>query len=148
MNEPGEFYNEEQRKYVHDILRAIGWKKSHKGHWYDEKIRDKEGNWLVKFETMSKYQSGSVSKYTKYIMNQLNGQIPTIDYKVKEPYFTQEQIKDIQKKFFLKRYSAPYLEKLYQCDGIEVLWVIQMTYKRVKEHMKRNETNSRTNKST
>lgn len=135
-NNPGEFYNEEQRKYVYDILRAIGWTKSHKGHWYDNKLVDRDGKWLVDFGPIAKRQKGMKSRYTHYITNYLNNKIPFITYTNKEPYFTNEQIKEIQKKFFIDRYTAPYLSHYYECDEREILWVIQMTYKRLKELMR------------
>lgn len=135
-NKPGEFYNEEQRKYTYDILRAIGWTKSHKGHWYDNKIVDKDGNWLVKFIPTPKRQKGKPSRFTQYILNELNGKIPYVTYTVKEPYFTDEQIKDIQRKFFIDRYSSTYLYEYYDCDELEILWIIQMTYKRIRELMR------------
>lgn len=134
-NEPGVFYNDEQRDYTHDILRVIGWKHSPKGHWYDDKIRNVNGDWLVDIRSPhTKFRVKSVSKYTKWLSD--NGmEIPKITYSSKDAYFTDEELRKVQDLYFGKRVSSVYVSEIMKCDEKEVKYVIHRTYKLIKALM-------------
>lgn len=138
-DKPGEFYNDQQRKYVYDILRAIGWTKSHKGYWYDNKLRDKDGNWLIEFEQPSPMKSKNY-KPSKYFvwLKKYNKPIPKVRYHSREPYFTDEIIDIIQEQYFVDNLTIEYLAYKYECDKREIAWIVHRTYKVIK-HMMANE---------
>ena len=47
----GEFNDEEQKRQVFEFLELIGWKHNPDNNiWYNNKHRDKDGNWLIKFD--------------------------------------------------------------------------------------------------
>lgn len=49
--QPNQYTDEAQKKQTFDTLKAIGWKfNKENGIWYDDKIKDKNGNWLIKFK--------------------------------------------------------------------------------------------------
>jgi len=48
--QPNQYTDDAQKKQTFDTLKALGWKfNKEKGIWYDDKIKDKNGNWLIKF---------------------------------------------------------------------------------------------------
>jgi hypothetical protein len=145
---PGQWFNKEQEQDVSFILTTIGWKyNKEKNVWYDNKIKDMNGEWLVAFKKYKKTRWGGRGKY--YDLIQSIGRIPYVTYQSKEAFFSDDQIKEIQHRFFIDGESAGYLTKDYNCDPIQVQWVVAMTYKKLREIKKSNDkTITRSNKST
>ena len=128
LEKPGKFVDAEQKKYVHDILKSIGWKQSPKGHWYDNKIRDIDGKWLKELKNIPMKTKSVPSKYMIWLEERELG-IPRVRYELKDRYFTDEQVDQIQKEYFFKHYTVPYLSFRYQCDEKEIKYIIHRTYK-------------------
>ena len=138
---PGVFYNDAQEKEVAAILRAIGWKRSQKGIWYDDKIKSKTGEWLIEFSEPSplKVKYTDPSKYLTWIQEN-NIDLPKIRYKNRKPYFTNQEIDDIQDQYFNHRVTAKYLAHKYECNIKEVKYVIHRTYRLIKHQLKNEKT--------
>jgi hypothetical protein len=150
LRNPGEWYSKEQEQDVALILTTIGWKYNKKNkQWYDDKIRDKDGNWLIDVQKRTKIR-GYTGPGKYYNLIKEIGRIPFITYHAKEPFFNDNDIKDIQHKFFIEGLSAGYLTREYDCDPNEIQWVVSMTYKRLRAIQKKTDgkTNTRPNKST
>jgi hypothetical protein len=134
----GEFYDKEQEMIVTQFLRLLGWKRSKNGNFYDDKIRDRDGNWLVDIESYPmRSKTYMPSKYYKWIQKN-NKQLPKVRYTSREPYFTDEELDAIQKEYFDNFVTSTYLAAKYQCDPKEIKYIIFRTYKLI-QHMMTDE---------
>ena len=135
---PGDWFNEDQKKYVSDILYSIGWKHNkEKNIWYDNKIKDQDGNWLVDLipdgpKVFRREYKNSNTKYRRIVGDDPN-KIPTISYTIKsKEVFTPEQIRDIQIKYFINNRSTGHLSDEYGVPTKNIMWVVLTTYKKFK----------------
>lgn len=135
---PGEWFNEDQEKYVSDILYAIGWKHNkEKNIWYDNKIKDRDGNWLVDLvpdgpKVFRREYKNSNTKYRRIVGEDPN-KLPTIKYNTRsKKVFTPEQIRDIQIEYFINNRSTGHLADEYGVSTKSVMWVVLTTYKKFK----------------
>jgi hypothetical protein len=130
---PGEWDSKQQEEDVAWILKTIGWKKSKEGHWYDGKIRGRSGEWL-KYIPTSRFlvKNYEQSKYTKFIKEN-DMKLPTVRYKSKRPYFTDEEIDYIQDQYFNHQVTSTHLADKFNCDLKEVRYITTRTYTLIKE---------------
>jgi hypothetical protein len=132
-NNPNEYYNETQRKEVEFILKTIGWKFNEKnGIWFDDKIKNKDGEWLINFRSSGK---GKTSKLRRKVQNN-GGEIPFIKYTVKstdseEDSLTPEEIRLCQQLYFAQNYTTAELVDIFGVPEKEIRWVILTTRKRI-----------------
>lgn len=62
-NKPNTWKDEEQRILTWSFLESMGWKfNEEKGIWYDDKIKDKDGNWLVNVRGRRAYKKRAYSE--------------------------------------------------------------------------------------
>lgn len=146
-NNPGEFCDKEQEEYLTDFLHVLGWKKSSSGNWYDNKIRDKEGNWLKKvrpYPRITKKATNSI--YFNFVRNS-DQPLPKVRYTSREPYFTNDELDAIQYDYFYSDKTSSYLAYKYDCPEKEINFVIHRTYKLIKTLLG-SETKTNGNKNT
>ena len=128
---PGEFCDDQQREEVHSILKAIGWSYNEdNGVWYDGKIKNKDGEWLVDVESSS---PGPATKYRRFVQDN-NIKVPAVGYSripEEERPLNTEQILDIQNKFFFNNKTYHQLAKEYDTPIKNINWVILTTYRRL-----------------
>ena len=134
---PGEWFNKKQEQDTAVLLRAIRWKK-YKGTWYDNKIRDKDGNWL-KTLTKKHVQRRKIHSKAKQWID--SNYIPTIKYNVYKGCndFSGDIIKEIQEQYFIKNKTIKSLSIEYNMDRKYVQYIITKTKTKVKE-LSNNET--------
>jgi len=132
---PGVWDSEEQKELVHNILRTIGWKHNQeKDIWFDNKIRNRDGEWLVDINSRKNLQyknyKGYESKVRKYVKGNPN-KIPKVSYGYNHPekMFSEDIIRDIQVLFFIEGISTRELVDIYQCTKKNINWVILSTYR-------------------
>lgn len=62
-NKPNTWKDENQRIETWSVLECMGWKfNEEKGIWYDNKIKDKDGNWLVNVRGRRAYKKRAYSE--------------------------------------------------------------------------------------
>lgn len=131
---PGEWADEEQKQYVYYILKTIGWKHNkQKDIWYDNKIKNKDGEWLVdvKRRPFRRYDS----KVRNYVGKDYD-KLPRVAYGKTNPekIFDQDTLRDIQILFFIKGISTRELVEMYQCTKKNIDWIIYTTYKEFRKN--------------
>ena len=126
---PGVFIDDEQKKHVHDLLYAIGWKLNEKKNiWYDDKIKDKDGNWLV--DTSADYHSKRQETKWRRLIGGDETKIPRV-----KPYnrvldIDEDTIRHIQILYFIKNHTSNELVEKYGYSNVD--WVIKTTMKKIR----------------
>jgi len=130
---PNEYCDDTQRQEVFDILTAIGWKFNKKnGIWYDNKIKNKDGEWLVDIEPVG---TGCKTKLRKKVQDD-GIPIPKVYYTVRRPEgeehpLTRQEIRLCQELYFLQNYTTKELVDIFGVSLKEIKWVILTTRKKM-----------------
>jgi hypothetical protein len=134
---PGEFNDEEQKRQVFEFLQLIGWKHNKiKNIWYNNKHRDKEGNWLIKFNNkkIKVVKPKPKDKSARFIPFD---ELPKIEleYAVKHQMIPQDVIDDVVYRYYNKLETTTQVCEAYpQYPYIKIVYIIG----RVKILIRRN----------
>ena len=138
---PGEWFSKQQEQDTSRLLRAIGWKKTHKGVWYDDKIRDREGNWLKNTKPKFVFGQRKVwSKEKRWIRE--NGNIPWIHYGQNKRILTDEQVKQVQEDYYLNNLTIANIANRLKVNKGHIAYIVAKTNQRVKMMIKNEEIGS------
>jgi hypothetical protein len=124
---PGEFNDEEQKRQVFEFLQLIGWKHNKiKNIWYNNKHRDKEGNWLIKFNNkkIKVVKPKPKDKSARFIPFD---ELPKIEleYAVKHQMIPQDVIDDVVYRYYNKLETTTQVCEAYpQYPYIKIVYII------------------------
>jgi hypothetical protein len=126
---PGEFNDEEQKRQVFEFLQLIGWKHNpNKNIWYNNKHRDKDGNWLITFNNKKvkvvKPKPKPKDKSVRFIPFD---ELPKIkfEYAVKHQMIPQDVIDDVVYRYYNKLETTTQVCEAYpQYPYIKIVYII------------------------
>ncbi len=123
---PGEWYDDKQKEYVHDILKSIGWKyNEEKNVWYDEKIRNKEGEWIV--DVTTKYTARTHHGGTKEYLQRHPEELPRFKI-LKHKHLSDKLVRDIQVDYFINNYTQNKCIMKHQISEKDMQYILRRTY--------------------
>jgi hypothetical protein len=134
---PGEFNDEEQKRQVFEFLQLIGWKHNPDMNvWYNNKHRDKEGNWLIQFNNkkVKVIKPKPKDKSVRFIPFDKLPKIE-LEYAVKHQMIPQEVIDDVVYRYYNKLETTTQVCEAYpQYPYVKIAYIIG----RVKILIRRN----------
>ena len=132
---PGHYHDDEQKEYVENILKAIGWTKSEEGVWYKNGIKNKDQEWECFNEVGPTIHGTAIQSKFKRIFRDNPELLPLLPkHKVYGPLV----IRHIQEAYFLKGYPNEKLISEFDITQKDVKWIKESTYRKYRQNEKKN----------
>lgn len=123
---PNQYIDEEQRLELFEFMQSMGWKfNKNTANWYNNKLRDKDGNWLVEIKSKIKRKVPVAIKDINCKRRYLDvDQLPIVEIKDKTT-FKQEDVDNIVYLYYHKCVSITDIDKLYpNVETAKVAYII------------------------